>query len=162
MGMTLYNIAADMLRILDELEENGGELTPELEEALALTSENFDNKAVGYIEAARKYRDLAANSAERIKEFQRIKKTAENTEKRLKERLLFAMQAFGDKSREVGEYKISIRNSVSVFIEDEENLLPCYLKTTTAPDKTAIADALKSGIEVAGARLETNQTLNIR
>lgn len=162
MKMTLYNITAEQLRILDILEENDGELTPELEEALALTSEAFDEKAAGYIEAVRKYRDLAANSAERIKEFQRIKKTAENIEKRLKERLLFAMQAFGDTSRDVGAHKLSIRNSVSVFIEDEERLLPCYLKTTTAPDKTAIADALKSGIEVAGARFETNQSLNIR
>lgn len=164
MEMTLYDIAAEQQHILDILEENGGELTPELEEALALTAENFENKAEGYIEAIAKYRDLQEAAAERIKKMQQTKKTAENCEKRLKERLLFAMGIFGESKKEVGIHKLSVRNNVSVGIEDESLLPECYIKTTTvtAPDKAAILTALKEGQVIPGASLETNQSLTIR
>lgn len=160
--MTLYDITATQQRILDQLEENGGELTEELENALALTAENFDSKAEGYIEAIAKYRDLAANAAERIRKYQQTKKTAENIEKRLKERLLFAMTIFGENKKEVGCHRLSIRNSASVVFDDESLLPENYVKVTLTPDKAAILAALKDEQEVPGARLEINQSLNIR
>lgn len=162
MGMTLYDITATQQCILDQLEENGGELTEELENALALTAENFDSKAEGYIEAIAKYRDLAANAAERIRKYQQTKKTAENIEKRLKERLLFAMMIFGENKKEVGCHRLSIRNSASVVFDDESLLPENYVKVTLTPDKAAILAALKDEQEVPGARLEINQSLNIR
>ena len=38
---SLYNISADFLRIVEELQENDGELTPELEDALVVNEHNF-------------------------------------------------------------------------------------------------------------------------
>lgn len=37
----IYNITAELEDIFLELEENGGELTPELEERLAITQDNL-------------------------------------------------------------------------------------------------------------------------
>lgn len=160
--MTLYDITVEQQLLLDQLEENGGELTPELEAALALTSEDFDVKAEGYIEAISKYRDIAANAAERIKKFQQAKKTAENIQKRLKERLMFAMQVFGDRSREVGCHKLTVRRSTSVVIEDEHLLPTAYVNITYTPDKAAILAALEGEQDVPGASLQVNESLNIR
>lgn len=45
MKQTLYSIAEDQRLINAMLEENGGELTPEIEEAMIITEENFLAKA---------------------------------------------------------------------------------------------------------------------
>ena len=47
--MNIFEIEQDLLSIFDEIEENEGELTPELEEKLAITQENFKNKVESYI-----------------------------------------------------------------------------------------------------------------
>lgn len=41
---SIYNITAELEDIFLELEENGGELTPELEERLAITQDNLKEK----------------------------------------------------------------------------------------------------------------------
>jgi hypothetical protein len=43
--MNLYEITQDQLTILAFLEENGGELTPELQEAMTITQDSFEKKA---------------------------------------------------------------------------------------------------------------------
>ena len=47
----IYNITAELEDIFLELEENGGELTPELEERLAITQDNLKSKLDGYRKA---------------------------------------------------------------------------------------------------------------
>ena len=100
--MTLFNIAAEQLRINDMLEESGGELTPELEEALVINEGNFMVKVEGYVETIARYKALAEIAAQRIAELQRYKKTAENIQKRLKEYLGFGMELMGRDKVEVG------------------------------------------------------------
>ena len=59
---------------------------------------------------------------------------------------------------------VSYRKTQSVNIVDE-NLIPNeYLrfKTTSAPDKTAIKDAIKAGKDVPGATLEERQSMTIK
>ena len=40
----IYQISQELLNIFDIIEENEGELTPELEEQLAITRESFNEK----------------------------------------------------------------------------------------------------------------------
>lgn len=47
----IYNITAELEDIFIELEENGGELTPELEERLAITQESLTSKLDSYRKA---------------------------------------------------------------------------------------------------------------
>ena len=42
----IYNITAELEDIFLELEENGGELTPELEERLAITQDNLKSNLI--------------------------------------------------------------------------------------------------------------------
>lgn len=160
--MTLYHITSEQLRINELLEESGGELTPEIEEALMLNAENFEIKADGYIESISRYKALAEAADVRIKEMQRIKKTSENIEKRLKERLLQAMMVMDVDKMEIGLRKLSIRNTSAVNITDEAHIPAEYIIIEQKYDKTRIKDALKSGDVIPGAELVTNKSIQIR
>lgn len=162
MNNSLYSISADFRTICDALEENGGELTPEIEEALTLVENNFLVKAENYIEAIALYQAKAEAVAERIAVFQRIKKTAENIEKRMKERLLQAMMVMDKDTVEVGLRKLSIRSSQAVNITDEVRIPNQYIKVETKVDKDALRRDLKAGLVVEGAELVTNKSLQIR
>lgn len=160
--LTLYNITSEQLRINELLEESGGELTPEIEEALMLNAENFEIKADGYIESISRYKALAEAADVRIKEMQRIKKTAENIEKRLKERLLQAMMVMEVDKMEIGLRKLSFRNSTAVSITDETHIPAEYIIVETKVDKMKIKDALKNGEIIPGAELVNNRSIQIR
>lgn len=45
---TLYDITQDQQLIISLLEETGGELTPEIEEAMNITRSELESKAEGY------------------------------------------------------------------------------------------------------------------
>lgn len=160
--MTLYHITSEQLRINELLEESGGELTPEIEEALMLNAENFKIKAEGYIESISRYKALAEAADVRIKEMQRIKKTSENIEKRLKDCLLQAMMVMGVDKMELGLRKLSIRNTSAVNITDEAHIPAEYIIIEQKYDKTRIKDALKNGETIPGTELVTNKSIQIR
>ena len=161
-NLSLYHFTSEQLRINELLEESGGELTPEIEEALAINETNFLTKSEGYIESIAKYKALAEAADVRIKEMQRIKKTAENIEKRLKERLLWAMNAMERDRVEVGARKLSIRNTISVNITDEAHISNQYIKVETSIDKMALKKDLQAGLVIEGAELVKNQSIQIR
>lgn len=160
--LTLYNISAEQQRINEMLEESGGELTPEIEEALIVNEGNFLVKAEGYIETIARYEALQDAAAERIKQLQSYKKTAENIAKRLKERLAYGMGVMGYDKADIGLHRVSLRNTTSVDITDESRIPSAFIIVETRPDKKRIADALKSGELVTGAELKNNQSIIIR
>ena len=160
--LTLYNISAEQQRINALLEETGGELTPEIEEALILNEQNFLTKADGYLESIAHYKMLAQAAAERIKQLQAYKRTAENIEERLRERLMYGMHTMGRNSAEIGLRKVSIRKTQSVNITDASRLPACYIVVETKPDKKRIGDAIRNGDLVPGAEIVTNETITIR
>lgn len=160
--ITLYNITSEQLRINELLEESGGELTPEIEEALAINEDNFITKSEGYIETIAKYKALAEAADVRIKEYQRIKKTAENIEKRLKERMQWAMEVMGLDKVDMGLHKLSFRSSTAVNITDEVRIPSQYIKVETKIDKESLKRDLKAGLVIEGAELVTNKSIQIR
>lgn len=160
--MTLYRITSEQLRINELLEESGGELTAEIEEALMLNEENFIAKSEGYIEAIAYFKARQEAAKVRIEEMQRIKKTAENAEKRLKERMQLAMEIMGRDKVEVGLHKMSLRSSQAVNITNEAHIPNQYIKVETKIDKDALRRDLKAGLVVEGAELITNKSLQIR
>jgi hypothetical protein len=159
---SLYALTSEQLRINELLEESGGELTPEIEEALTLNEENFLVKSEGYIESIARFKALAEAADVRIKEMQRIKKTAENSKRRLEERLLWALQTMGRDKVEVGLRKLALRMTTAVNITDETAIPAEYIKVETSVDKMRIKEALKSGEVITGAELVTNQSIQIR
>lgn len=160
--ITLYTISSEQLRINEMLEESCGELTPEIEEALLINKENFLIKAEGYIETIAKYKAMADAAAERIKQLQAYKKTAENIATRLKDSLTYGMHIMGEEKIELGLHKISFRTSHAVNITDEAHIPNEYIKVETKIDKESLKRDLKAGLVIEGAELVTNKSIQIR
>ena len=79
---SIFNVEADLEAIFMEFEDNGGELTPELEERLMITQENFENKVSKYVKAIRYYEDNVSILKGRKKGIDDLLKVRENRAKR--------------------------------------------------------------------------------
>jgi len=111
---------------------------------------------------ARKESDIAALKAEAT----RMKEKAEHEEKalvRLEQYMLSMLNRSGEKKLNAGTFTVGTRTSTSVWLSPDFNV-PEYMRTTTttAPDKIAIKDALKTGIKIDGAALTTKENLAVK
>jgi len=160
----LYNITQEYLDIASKLMELDGELTDELNEALAINKNDLETKATNYA-----YVILQAQMDSEIidKEIERLmsaKARRTNMIARLKERVKNAMQIYGIDKVESPTLKLSLRKSEAVEVEDVEELDQNFVtvKVTKQPDKKAIKRAIEDGQEVKGAVIITNQNLQIK
>ena len=161
MEMTLYHISDEQRRLNAMLEENGGEVTPEIEEALAVNETNFVQKAESYGYAILHYKAIVAAVKAEKDRLDAIKKTAENAIARMEERIVAAMQQFDKPKVEADTLKLSLRRSERVVVDDE-NAVPADCKTIKVEiSKTDLKRHLKAG-EACGAHLEENQSLQIK
>lgn len=160
--LSLYELTEEHRRICDAIEEAGGEITPEVEAMLAINSENFVSKANGYCEIITKYAQMASLASERIEQLQRVKRVAENTAKRMKERIAQAMEEYNLPKVEIGTHKLSFRTSQAVEITDEAKIPNIYIKVATSVDKKKLRDDLIAGVVVEGAELKMKKSLQIR
>lgn len=159
---SLYNITAEQQRINDALMESGGELTPELEDALVINAENFAIKVEGYAASIHKFdAGIDAIDAE-IKRLTALKKSATGAKTRLKDTLAYAMETFGYDKLDMGLHKLSFRTSQAVNITDEVRIPNQYIKVETKIDKESLKRDLKAGLVIEGAELVTNRNLQIR
>lgn len=95
MSQSLFNIQREYLEIVTELEDNGGELTPELETALAVNKEELQDKCQAYIWIINQLEGqklVAMNEVTRLTDFVMQKDKTINS---LKQGLLFATQLYG-------------------------------------------------------------------
>ena len=160
-AITLYQISEDQRRLNAMLEETGGELTPELEEALAITEQNFVTKAENYGKAILHYKQMVAAAKAETDRIKAIQKTCENAIARREERLRDAMILFDKPKVEMPTLKLSLRKSERVVIDDENNLPADCIVVKTEVSKTEVKRHLKAG-ETIGAHLEENQSLQIK
>lgn len=162
--ISLYQIEQDHLQLVEQLIENGGELTPELEQALALNKENLTTKGTNY---AFVIRDLSGDvdkiNAE-IERLEALKKSRVNTIDRLKNALLVAMKVFEVEKIEGPIMNISLRKSKQVVIDNEAQIPRMYKiwEETFTPDKKQIKQAIDAGLTVPGARLQENKSIQIK
>lgn len=162
MTHTLYTIAEDQRLLNAMLEENGGELTPEIEEAMRITEDNFVAKAEAYGATISEYDAQADACDAEIKRLQAYKKTCQNVSRRMKERLSMAMDEFSTEKLTAGTFRFSFRKSTAVLIENEDMIPDEYKDFVPTLRKKDIMDALKNGEFIAGASLETRKSLQMR
>ena len=160
--LSLYELTSEHRLICEAIEEAGGEITPEIEAMLAINEENFLVKAEGYAEIISKYALMSEMAKRRIEQLQSVKKIAENAEKRMKERILDAMQQYGLQKVECGVHKFSLRTSQAVEITDEIAIPNQYKKVEVSIDKKALRADLMAGVVIEGAELKENKSLQIR
>ena len=123
--MNIWQIQQDLLDIFNELEENGGELTPELEDKLNITQSEFKNKIENYLYVIKQTEsDINACDAE-AKRLTALKKSKQNTIDRIKSVMVKAIEQFGDENKsgnkfiDLGTAKITVRTSDKVIVNDD-------------------------------------------
>ena len=123
--MNIFKISEELQSIFDTLEENGGELTKELEDKLAITKEDFRNKVESYANVIKSFDYDVKACDEEIKRLQAYKKSKQATSSRLKNIVIWAIEQFGDTSKtgskfiDLGTSKLSVRNSEVVKVNEE-------------------------------------------
>lgn len=166
MNISLYQLADDFLaqsRALSDMDLPDEVIADTLESL----SGDIEVKAVNVAAFAR---NLEA-SAEAIKtaetEMANRRKAIENRAKRIRTYLQEQMTRTGITKIECPYFKLSIRDNPPAVVIDAESQIPQeYMRQPEtpppAPDKKAIAEALKAGKEVSGAHLERGQRLEIK
>lgn len=172
--LTLYSLTDQMTAIEDMLVENGGELTPELEELWQETEESLTHKVDNYNDLIKFNEDYAENIGNRIKELQALKKTHDNSVKRLKEHIKDTMTRFGIKELK-GQYcKITLSHSTSTEVDEGLIIqpylcrlarldLPAWITAELKVNKTILKDNFKDkDVTPAGVSFVKNTSLRIK
>ena len=122
----IFNIQQELFDIFNQIEENEGELTPELEESLKITQDEFKDKIQAYTAVVKQLEvDLAAIKDEKAR-LDSLKKSKEKTIERLKNVMRDAIMYFGETSKsgvkfiDYGTGKVSLRKSESVELDDDK------------------------------------------
>jgi len=160
--MTLWQLDANYLAVMEEIDANAGELTPELESRLDQAAQELVQKQDGYIKALDML-DTYESQAKHWKEdmaarIQRI----QNQKDRLKNALILHLHAIGQKELRGELGKVRLMKTVKVGRIDE-SLLPGKYKQLIQEikiDKRKLLDDLKSG-PVEGAVMEEVEFLKV-
>jgi hypothetical protein len=164
MKLSLYNIEQNYLTLVENLIDNGGELTPELETELAITKQDLQTKGVCYGFVCKQLESEVDLIDIEIKRLTALKKARNNSIDRLKNSLTQALNMFEIEELKTPLLKINFRKNESVEVTDIDLLDADFVKTTItkAADKVAIKEAIKAEIPVRGAVLLTNYNLQIK
>ncbi len=164
MKLKLYEIQQEYISLAEQLIDNGGELTPELENSLQINREQLESKGqcYGFI-----VKDLESDIDKidgELKRLTALKSSRNKTIDKLKETISKAMELHEIEKLETPTLKISFRKSESVEVPDPNLLDKNYMvsKTTEQPDKEKIKYYLKQGVSIQGAILKQNKNLQIK
>jgi hypothetical protein len=160
--MNLYTLTTQAKQIALLLEE--GEFTPEIEQALAITQEQLQEKSLQYTYVIKNFEADSQAIDNEIKRLKAMKEAKDNAIDRMKEAVRNAMLASGIDKIESSLFKLSLRRSESVEVVNidqlPENLVT--VKKTVSADKMKIKEAIKSGQAVQGAVIIENFNLQIK
>ena len=137
MAKSIFDIDRELYVLYDEIEEAGGEITPEIEEKLEINGQEMTNKVRSITNFINKLKaDILAIKSESDR-LAKLKKSKENTITGLTNLVLFAINKYGVEDKkgkkwiDWGTGKVSIRKSTNVELDDKkiDNLVD-VLKTT--------------------------------
>lgn len=155
----IYQIRAEIENFCAEVDEETGEfLNADAWDELNLAYEEKLENTACYIKNLTA--DIAAIKAEEAN----LKSRRQSMEKKVGQLEKLLGDHLGGQKFESARCVVSFRKSTSVDVADE-SLLPEYLltiKTTSAPNKTAITKLLKEGQEVAGCSLVEKLNISIK
>ena len=159
---SLYQISTEALEIASLLEE--GELTEELENLLAISQSELQNKSVNYAYVCKSFENDVSSIDQEIKRLGSLKKSKINAVDRLKETMKTAMNIYGIEEIKTPTIKINFRKSESVEIINESSIDAIFKssKVVESIDKIAIKKAIKEGNNIEGAILNINQNIQIK
>jgi len=121
--MNIFELQSELLSIFDEIEENGGELTEELEQKLAITQDSFKSKIESYTNVVK---SLKADIEQIKNEQKRLKELADTKLKvieKLSNIMIYSINEFGDTSKAGAKYidygtgRVSVRKTTAVDVD---------------------------------------------
>lgn len=170
MGKSIFDIDRELYALYEEIEEAGGEITPEMEKKLELNGQEMTNKIKSITNYINKLKaDLLAIKSETDR-LAKLKKSKDNTITGLTNLVLFAIRNYGTEDKkgkkwiDWGTGKVGVRKSTTVELDDKkiENLVD-VLKTTVVNgiytntlnqadsiDANAILDAALHNAQIEG------------
>jgi hypothetical protein len=160
---TLFNITTEAKQIASALIE--GELSTEIELALAINQNELQEKAINYGYAIKSIESDIMSIDLEIDRLKSLKTSRVNAIDRMKATVLEAMNIYGIEKVSSPTLNLSIRNNPeSVTLVNEYQVPEIFRKekVTVSIDKVAIKNALKNGEEVPGATLTRSQSLSIK
>ena len=162
MSKTTNDLINEATEIVSTLDDNGGELTEDLDKQIAEWLDGCDDKSGALLYARNAARARQAEAAEYVEIFKAQKakhKRAEAAIVKHQTNLLQGMEAAGLGSKAKGVWgSVSLRTSQAVEVSDVEALPIGLTAITVRADKAKIKKALKRGEEIAGAVLVQNTT----
>ena len=164
MKLSLYNIQQEYISLAEQIIDNDGLLSEEMEAALQINKDQLENKSQCYGFIVRQLEGECDMIDNEIKRLEAMKKSRGKTVDRLKESVSKAMLLYEIDKIETPTIKISFRKSESIEIEEESLIDEKYMtvKTTKTPDKKAIKEAIKAGEIVLGVTLKENQNIQFK
>lgn len=160
--MSLIKITQNIINIENQILDNDGVLSEELESFLTISQNNLATKIDDYsylIDRLEKSIELFKAKKE---EAARAQKSYENIIDTMKERLKFAMSEMNTSELSGNEYKYKLARSKSKIKVIDESVIPIDFireKVTYEVDKEKIYNALENGVHIDGVILEETQSL---
>lgn len=175
-GSGIWRMSETMRELGDELVDNGGEMTPEIETRLRTVERGAPALVDGIQQLALKVKSEEGALDAEIKRLQALKKSRANAVEGLKRFMLNFMLNTGVERIEGDLCTASVRTSaesvqcdeaavMSPFASQIEELgrsLPSYLTVEVKVSKTALKEAIRRGEPVKGAMLVRNKTLTLK
>ena len=160
---SLFEIGNEYLEIYRLLEDNGGEITPEIETALAINKSNLQEKSQNYISLIKEIEGRSRTVEIEIKRLRALKKRNDTFVLKLKENIANAMRMLEIDEIRTDLNKINFRKSKSVQIEDIE-MLPndCVIIEKKPISKTELKKRIENGEAINGVSIIENLNLQIK
>lgn len=124
--MNIFELKNDLLQVFDELEENGGELTPELESMLKFTQNEATSKVKEYAEVITLIKGDIALIDQEVKRLRDLKSRKTKAIENISNLIITAIEYFGETDKKGKKYidygtgKVTTRKSSS-FIQNTDN-----------------------------------------
>ncbi|EQA3617518.1 siphovirus Gp157 family protein [Listeria monocytogenes] len=158
--MKLYELTDNYLRLQELLEENKTEAVMDTLDAI---TDGFHDKAENIAKIIKSIAADAEMAGTEAKRLLKRKQALENNVQKLKIYLQTEMERMEIRKINSTLFTIQIqKNPVSVEIVDDSLLQAFFLLQEPKIDKKRIAEILKSGEEVKGARLVESESIRIR
>jgi len=133
----------------------------DLIDALKESENELIEKAANYVKLIHFHEAELSKLEKEVKRLDGLKTHHKSVIESRKKSLLNAVTVFGDIKTTF--FRISARESKKIVVDDPEKVPP-WFKTTPLPsiDKAKIKEAMKSGEEVEGCRIETSDYIVIK
>jgi hypothetical protein len=162
--MNIYQIQNEYLLLINQIIDNGGEVTPQQELNLQITKNQLQDKGTNYAFVIKKLDAECDIIDAEIKRLTELKKVRQNACERLKNNISHAMHTFEVDKIESPLIKLSFRKSQSVNVSDVNSLPSEYktIKVTESADKMKIKQALLNGEKIEGCEIINSKNLQIK